>query len=192
MVRGCQRLMEIGMSRCMLPMEIADEGTNVWFVERHPVSYSIAQGMADEIRIFYKGVSDPSFRPASLFLQSLWQIPMVKGDKWFDIGFQQSIHQPTVESKAGPMDISAASRKKPGPGYREAIGHNAHLFHQTHILRPAMVVIGGNISSLPIRDHSRSVAESIPNALALAVLIPGTFDLVCGSSRTPGETIWKG
>jgi parallel beta-helix repeat protein len=60
----------------------------------------------------------------------------------------------------------------------EAIGLQADRLHQRDVLPPAVIVIAGRIARVAVLDLAGRVAEAIPDALALAVLVPAPFDLV--------------
>jgi hypothetical protein len=52
-------------------------------------------------------------------------------------------------------------------------------------------VISGDLPTVSIQDPVRKAAELVPDALALAILIPGTFDLIGGGDGTPDKFIWE-
>ncbi len=54
-----------------------------------------------------------------------------------------------------------------------------------------MVVIARNIAAGLVNDDARLFAETVPDALTLAVFIRGAFYLIGRGRGTKGKVIWK-
>jgi hypothetical protein len=53
-------------------------------------------------------------------------------------------------------------------------------------------MIDADITRFMVNYFPGSMAKSIPDGEALAILIPGALDLVRRSGDTPDEVFWKG
>src|SRR5207248_2707627 len=91
----------------------------------------------------------------------------------------------------GLIDRPYTLRQHARPGDRETIRLQADLAHQGDVIAPAVIVIAGNIAVVIVMHFAGRMAETIPDRLALAVLVPGALDLVGRSRRAPDEIVWK-
>src|SRR4029078_7172122 len=108
-----------------------------------------------------------------------------------DIVFQQRVDQAAVEVEPALIDLAASLRQDARPGNREAVGPQTQLLHQRDILAPAVVVVAGQVAGAAVLDTPWRMSKAIPDRLALAVFIPGTFDLVGSGCRAPQEALGK-
>jgi hypothetical protein len=116
---------------------------------------------------------------------------MEKIDRGLDAGRQKLINKPIIEVETLFVDGSASLGQDPGPGNGEAVRIETERLYQSDILLDAVIVIACNISRVPIDDMVPGVGEPIPDALALSVLVPRPFDLVCRCRYAPDETLRK-
>ncbi len=156
-----------------------------------PVLDPVAQGGADHAGVLDERLGRGPRRPAAGILEGLWQIPVVKGDEGRDVGRQQAVNQPAVELQPGLIDPAAAVGQDARPGDGEAVGAQAERLHQFDVLRPAVVVVAGDVAGVPLENVARRVGEAIPDRLPFAVLVPGALDLVRGRRRAPHKVARK-
>ena len=114
---------------------------------------------------------------------------MVEGDKGRDPRRQQAVDQPVVEGNALGRCRAGTAGLDARPGQREAIGIELELAHQSYVLRPAVIMIAGNIAGALVDDHPRLSAEPVPDAFALAAGRWRTFDLVGRRCRAENEVL---
>src|SRR3990170_5777856 len=106
---------------------------------------------------------------------------MIQTSHRLDSGFQQAIDQPIVEIQPYGIASSATCWKDSRPGDRESISLKAQFFHQSNIIRHAVVMVCSHVARIIVADIPLPVGINVPNAFTLAVLIPSAFDLVSGS-----------
>lgn len=73
------------------------------------------------------------------------------------------------------------------PGKREAVGVYTVGLHQRHIFTVKIISSHGVVGRAAIGNFARGVAESIPDGNALAIFVPGSFDLCRGGSISMEE-----
>jgi hypothetical protein len=103
---------------------------------------------------------------------------VIECHEWNDICTQQCVHQPIVEIKSPLVDLASPGWKDPRPRYRKAIRLQTDLFHQANIFFPEAIMVVCDITCVIIPDLARGVRKTIPGGFALAMLIPGAFDLI--------------
>src|SRR6185437_4485271 len=108
-----------------------------------------------------------------------------------DAGGEQRVHQPVVERESGAIDRSRSEREDAAPGNAEPIGAQAELAHELHIVWPAVIMIGGDVTRLAIRGAPRGVREAMPDARSRTVGERRTFDLIGGRGGSPEEAFGK-
>jgi len=170
---------------------VAEQRADRRLVQRHPVLDPVAQPPRHRLRILRERLRGVPRRPAALVLQRLRQVPMVQRRVGRDARGQQAVHEPAVEIQPHRVDLAVAARQDARPANREPVRLEPQLLHQRDILAPAMVVVTGHIARIAVKDAPRRVREAIPDALTLAVLVPGPLDLVRRSCRAPPEVARK-
>ena len=104
-----------------------------------------------------------------------------------DVALEQLVDEPCVEVEAALVDRPATLREDPRPGHAEAIRLEPDLLHQVEILRPAVVVVAGDVPGVAVLGHAGRVTEAVPDRLAAPVLGDGALDLVRGRGGPPQE-----
>jgi hypothetical protein len=107
---------------------------------------------------------------------------VVQGDHGLDAGVPQSLELSAIVVTRGLVEVASAwldSR----PLDRHAVGVEAHISEQTHVLHPAIPRIA-RVSG-PIRQQT-GLFRSPPIAVHVVA-----FDLVGGGRRAPQEAIWE-
>src|SRR5207249_4535462 len=100
---------------------------------------------------------------------------------------EQRIRQAVVEGKAGRIERAGSLREHAAPGDAEAVGLEAELAHQRHIIRVAAIVVAGDITRIPVAHQAGRVREALPDARRGTVGERRAFDLMSRGRTTPQE-----
>ena len=166
---------------------IAGEGHGGRLVVGDPVLRSVAQTTGHDGGVFGKSEGGVAGRPAAAVLQGLRQVKVVQGNEGLDAVGEEGVHQAVVEVQAFPVHLPGALGQHPGPGDREAIGLQADLGHQVHVLGPAVIVVGSHVAGLAAPNPAGTVHEGIPHRRTAAVLVPSALNLIGGGGGAPEE-----
>src|SRR5437867_12480161 len=123
-------------------------GDHLRLVQRHPVLYAVAKPPRDEVRVRREVIDDRARGPATLLLQRLWEIPVVKGDERTDPFGEQLIDQTVVERDALLVRRTGARREHARPAAGEAVGAEPQPVHERAVLTPAAVVAARGVAGL--------------------------------------------
>ena len=170
------------------PGLVADERRDPRLVQGHPLRDAVAQRAEHGRRVIGEALGGLAGGPAAEpRLERLRQVPVVQRHDRRDVALEQLVDQPCVEVEAALVERPATLREDPRPGDAEAIRLEPDLLHQVEVLRPAVVVVAGDVAGVAVLDHARRVAEAVPDRLAAAVLGDGALDLVGGRGGPPQE-----
>ena len=162
------------------------------FVQRHPMGDAIADSLSDQLHVGGEPINAVPVQPSATAVQRIWIIPVEQRDIGRYSGRQQAVNKLVIKRQPLLVDMAGPVGKDSGPGYAEAIGLEAHLFHQLDVFAPAMIVVTGDIAGLAGKDCPILAAEHVPDAEAAAVLVGCAFDLIgrgrCGPRQTRTET----
>src|SRR5207237_956490 len=86
---------------------------------------------------------------------------------------------------------AASLRQHPRPGDREAIGIEAEIAHQRHIVGIAMIVVARDVSGIIVADAAGRPQIDIPDAVGPTVAMRRAFDLEGRGGCAPDEA-WTG
>ncbi len=104
---------------------------------------------------------------------------------------QQAVDQAVVKIQAARFHCPGAQRQDAGPADRKAVGIDTERLQEGHIVGHVVVMVAGDICSCPIQNAVRLMIKAVPDALTLAVFIPGAFDLKGSGGCAPDEILWK-
>ncbi len=107
--------------------------------------------------------------------------------QWLDALAQKFIDEAIVEAETRSVDGAAARRQHAAPGDAEAVGLEAELAHQRHILRVAAIVVAGDVTGITVAHQTGGVREALPDTRRRTVGERGAFDLISRSRATPQE-----
>ncbi len=116
---------------------------------------------------------------------------MKKSQPRFDTRFEQCVDQMLVKREASFVDRTRAIRNDARPRDREAIGFQADLLHDIHVVAIAVIMVAGDVSSMIAEDGSWLPAHHIPNAGTFSIVVTSSFYLISGSRRPPCKSIWE-
>ena len=167
----------------------ADE--DLGLVEGHPGVGPIAQGFCDQFGVFRKPEGAFRVLPAAFAVQGGGQIPVIQGHQGLDPCLDQRVAELHIEAEARLVHLSGALRQDPGPAHGEAVALEPQLLHDGHVLPPAVVVITGHVAVLSVGHVAALMDQGVPDALAPAVLVPGSFHLGGGAGRAPEKILCK-
>src|SRR5262249_19334290 len=157
-------------------------------VDREVVLDAVAELLGHVPRVVGKGLRGLDRLPAAVFvLEGLRQIPVVQRRERLDARREQLVHEPAVEVEALRIRLAATFGEDPRPRNREPVRGRADGLHQSDVLLVPVVVIVGDVAVLVVLDLPGRVGVRIPDRRALAVLVPGAFDLVRGRGDAPVE-----
>ena len=155
-------------------------------VEGHPVRHLIRQGFHHHGSKGRKILADGVGEPTALLVNPQRQIPVIERNQRRDACGEELVHQIAVEVQALFVDL-ALLRHHPGPADGEAIGLEADLLHQRHILPETVVVVTGDPAAVSMGDMS--VRQGVPDARPLAVFVVRALDLIGGAGRAPEKVL---
>src|SRR4029453_17385315 len=130
-------------------------------------------------------------RPAAGVLERLGQVPVIESRERPDPGREQRIDEAAVVVEAALVGLAAPDRLDARPGDREPVAPETEVAKDRAVLVVAVVGVTGEVTGVAVPDPPRRVREAIPDALALAVLVPGALDLVGRSGGAPLEPLGK-
>ena len=115
----------------------------------------VAEPPHRQMRVFGKPMRGVAVLPAAAIFERLRQIPMVEADPGLDPGFHDAVDEFVVKFEPLEIGRTAPLGQDARPGGRQPVGAEAEFAHQRHILRPAMIVIAGNIAGIAAHDPAR-------------------------------------
>ena len=147
----------------------------------------------EDLRVSPEGRDDLAVEPAALVLQRGGQVPVVERGQRLDAVREQLVHQLVIEAQPRLVDRAVPVGDDARPADGEAVGADAVLLHQRDILAEAVVAVAGHVAGVAVPDVLRAgiVAEFVPDAQALAVLVPGALALVGGAGHAPEKIFGK-
>ncbi len=106
--------------------------------------------------------------------------------------FEERVDEPVVEVEARVVDAATSVREHARPGDREPERVEAELAHELHVVAVAVVEVACDLAGVAAADLAGRRGEAIPDALASAVSIGRSLDLVRRSCRAPDEVGGEG
>ena len=191
---------EVAFQRLPLPQlpaggmgtgDVAQDGDTLGLVQGHVGIHPTGKVLRHQGGISAEGRHNVPVQPAALVLQGAGQIPVIQGNHGPDARFQQGIDQLVIEGEALLVYGAVPVGDNPGPAHGEAVGLDAVLLHQGHILCPAVVAVAGHVAGIAVEDVAGHMGKIIPDIGSLSVFIPGTLALVGGAGYAPQEVLGK-
>mmetsp|Transcript_45138 Transcript_45138/g.130670 ORF Transcript_45138/g.130670 Transcript_45138/m.130670 type:complete len:224 (-) Transcript_45138:214-885(-) len=174
------------------------EGHNEGLIQRHPVLDTVSESLKAKPCIPAEGSHDPLLRPqqaAELVVHGRRQVPVKKGDPRINLVLHQLIEEVVVELDAllvhGPL---VSVRDHPAPGDGQAVGLEAQLGHEFHIVAVAVVVVVCDVAGLEVNAHALqhlAVRDGVPDGGCAAALRRPAFDLVGRRRCAPDKVLGK-
>lgn len=90
-------------------------------------------------------------------LESIWQVPVVKGDKRLNVCCEELVKQTIIEMKPELIHLPSSKRQDATPGDATAIVGEAEARYEVDIFLPLVIMIIGDIPRIPIPSLARSV-----------------------------------
>src|SRR5438105_1856675 len=129
-------------------------------------------------------------RPKSGSRNQRLREPSIRRAAWASAS-EQLVDEALVEGEAALVDRAGPKGNDPRPADREAIRVEAELAHEADVLRPAVIVVAGDVAGLAGGDRAGAPAELIPDGRSLPVLVVRALDLVCRGRGTKKEARGK-
>ena len=190
-VRGARGLGVVGVARRLHAPRVAEERRAHRLVDRDPVLGEVAERVGHERRVLAEAVRRLAGGPAALVLERLRQVPVVERHVRLDAAGAAALEQRAVERDALGVELAAAGRLQARPRERQPVGRDAELGHEVEVVRPAVVVVDGDVAGLAVEDPAGLAHERVPDARAAAALGDGALDLVGGGGDAPREVRGK-
>src|SRR5438132_4184458 len=175
------------MSRCQRTMQIAAVGHHPRFVERGPHRLSVIERAKHRRCVVRKPVRDISIQPSAAIVERRRKIPMEQRNQRLDAGGAQCIDKTPVKVESFLIEAPLPFWKNATPRNTESIGGEAEVAHECDVGFVAVIVIAGNVAGVAVRDETRRVTESMPDARPRAIGERRSFDLIRSGRRTPEE-----
>ena len=172
---GAQIALQTG---CVAAFVMANPGAAARFVQGRPARHAVAQALHHQPRVVGKGGRGVAALPAAGIGQRERQVPVIERDGRSDAARQQAVDQALVEVQAGGVEPAAALGQHARPGDREAVALQIQLLHQVQVLRPAAVVIAGDVAMAAVADATCFVRKAVPPAGPPTVDGDAALDLV--------------
>ena len=169
--------------------DVAQGGDALGLVQGHVGIHPSGEMLRHHGGVPAEGSHDVPVQPAALVLKGAGQVPMVQGNHGLDAIFQQRVHQAVIIGKALLVYSAVPVGDDAGPAEGEAVGLNAVRLHQGHVLRAAVVAVAGGVAGVAVIDVAGDMGEFVPDAQALAVLIPAALALIGGAGHAPQEIL---
>src|SRR5206468_11034850 len=96
----------------------------------------------------------------------------------FYIGSHHRVDEAVVEFEPLAVYRPSALGQDARPGGRQAIGADAELAHQRHILGPAMIMVARDITGVVAENRPGQTGEGVPDRRPPAVLPHRALDLI--------------
>ena len=186
-VRCDRRLVEIRVARRQHAEQVAAVDHDPRLVERGPLADAAVERADHRLGVVREPVGDRGIEPAAEVVERGGQVPVIEREEGLDVVLQQFVDEPLVEAEAGGIDAAATLGEHAAPRHAEAVGLEAEVAHQRHVLPEAAVVVAREIARVAVADPAGRVREAVPDGGAGAVGERGAFDLVGRRRGTPGE-----
>ena len=180
-----------GAAGGVVPAAVAEERRAPRLVQGDPVRDHVAELLGDDGGVVGEPARGVAVEPAAAILQRLRQVPVVQRRPRGDALLEQRLRQAAVEVEAGAVGRSGAVGLDARPRDREPVRVEAEVGHQRDVLRPAVIVVVGDVAGAAVGDRAGDAGERVPDALAAPVLPGGAFDLVGGRRGSDDEAVGK-
>mmetsp|Transcript_49640 Transcript_49640/g.156236 ORF Transcript_49640/g.156236 Transcript_49640/m.156236 type:complete len:332 (-) Transcript_49640:440-1435(-) len=177
------------VARSVLTVGVAQHRCTPRLVDGAPVPDPVAKLFEAHDCIALEVIDHLFAKPATiLVLQDLRQVPMVDRHHGRDLAGDELVEQRPVELDRLGVDLAPPGGQQARPGDGEAVGRQAYLAHEFHILAEPVVVVAGHCTAFVVRDLARNLCKRIPYAGRATVLRCGALNLV-GCCRGPPEEV---
>src|SRR5207344_327036 len=117
-----------------------------------------------EVRIFGKPLYRIGVGPTATVLDSLRQVPVIERRRGLDSVLEQRIDETIVKVEASAIRFASPRWQHPRPTDAEAIGAQAEVSHQSHVVDESPVVVAGKVAMLIRKYFARRMCEAMPDA----------------------------
>jgi len=187
LVGGDGRLEQVAVAGRECPVQVAAVCHDPRLIERRPQLDPVVELAEHDRGVLGKPLGRIGIEPTAAVIECRRQIPVIERHHGCNAVPEQRIGEAVVEGKAGRIDRAGSLRDYTAPGDAEAVGLEAKLAHQRHILRVAAIVVAGDVTGITVTHQTGSVREALPDARRRTVGERGAFDLISRSRATPQE-----
>ena len=158
------RLLPVADPGRMKPEAVAEERRAPRLVQRHPVVDAVTERPGHDPGVLREPDGRLAGGPSPLVLELLRQVPVEERREGLDARLEQRVDEPPVEVEAGLVHGPAAARLDARPREREAVGGQAELAHQRHVLAETVVVVDGEVAGVAVRRPVRAPWRRCPRS----------------------------
>ncbi len=192
MMTGVRRRLGVVQARGVQAAAMPQVSCAPGLVQCHPPRHAVAQSPRDHLRVVREGVGCRAVTPATALLQRQRQIPVKQGGQGRNPVGEQRVHQSIIEVQPALVDGAGAFGDDARPRDGEAIGVQAQLGHQRHVLVHAPIVIGRHEARLAAMSLARRGRKDVPNGGGTPILCDRPLDLIGRGCRAPKKVSGEG
>ena len=160
-------------------------------IESRPQRNTVVERAEQDAGVVGEPVGAVGIEPAAQVVQGGRHVPVIQGERRLNPALEQRVDQPVVEAETARVDRSPPDRQNPAPGDTEAVGVEAEVVEQRHVVPEAVIMVAGDVPRFAVRGAARGVGEAMPDARPGAVGERRAFDLVGRGCRPPEEVVGK-
>src|ERR1700688_2993658 len=153
--------------------------------------HPITERIGDERGVITEVLSQVAIRPSANVFERLRKIPMIKRHPRLDISLEHLVDDAIIKVETALINRTLAERHDPRPRERDSRRVQAKVSHQRDVVFVPMVKIASDVAAVAMLNLAGRVRETIPNRLALTVLVPPALNLVGSASRPPQKSLRK-
>ena len=187
MVRHAQLGDRVGQAGRHAAHSMADRRHHPRLVVGDPPGDAVAERLVHDRRVLDEALHDVAVLPATTILKRLGKVPVIERRRRLHALLEKALAEAPIEVDALLVRGAHPGGLDPGPGDAEAIRVEAVGSDEVDVLRPAVIVVAGDIPGVAVCDVSGRMTEGVPDGRAAAILVDGALDLVAGGGGSPGE-----
>src|SRR5665213_1842921 len=171
---------------------VAEPGRTPRLVERDPSFDVVTERSRDEVDVLGESFGGVAHAPATRVLEGLWQVPVIEGDGGFDVAFEQSIDEASIEVEPALVGGTLTGGLDTWPRDRKAVRAHAELTQEIEVFAHTVVVIAGDVTGVAVPHGAGTPTEGVPDGWTSPVDGRGAFDLIRGGGGAPEKPWWEG
>lgn len=176
----------------MAAVLVADVDERAHLVEGHEVLDAIGEMLGDVAGVVGEGFGGVARLPATFVFEGLGEVPVEESAVRFDVVGEELVDEATVEADALGVGSASSGREDARPADGEAVGLEAHRFHEGDVLLVEVVVVVGYVAGVAVVGLAGSVGEGIPDGGAASVDVDGAFNLIGSGGGAPAKAFGEG
>ena len=155
------------------------------------MGYSVTEALCHQSGVLSEPLRNISVHPAALFVQLIWQFPVIQRNIRFNIILYQSIDQIAVKPYSFLVYSPCPLGQNTCPVNRKPVCLQSDFFHNAYILAKTVIMIACGLSCMPAIYLSGFFCIHIPNMHSLACSFYTALNLISAGSCTPDKIVRK-